>query len=63
MLPAAVAVVDVAVAAEHRTPLGHRREHRDRTGDRRGDGRDEDVAILDVAQLVGEDAFRALRRS
>ena len=51
------AVVAVARAAEeHRKP----RDHHDRRGDRRGNRADQDVAMLDVRELVGDDAFQLL---
>ena len=51
-IKADIAVV-VAAAAETEAEIG---EHRDRAGDRRGDGHQQRVAVLDVAELVRDHA-------
>ena len=57
------AVAVARSAAEHRAPLRHAGEHHDGRGDRRRYRADEDVTVLDVRQLVGNDAFElALRQ-
>ena len=49
----------VVAAAEDHLELGHLGDEADGAADRRGDRADERVAVLDVAQLVGEDAASA----
>ena len=51
------AVVVVAVAAEEHAEL---RQHRDRAGDRRGDGHQQRVVIFDVRELVRDHAGELL---
>ena len=48
----------VVVAAEEQRELEEVGDGRDRAGDHRGDARDEDVAVLDVGDLVREDALQ-----
>src|SRR5258705_347207 len=50
-------VVVRAAPAEHGGPLGHVGEIRDGAGERRGNGRDEDVPVLHVRELVGQHAL------
>ena len=57
VVPAIAALAAPAVPAEDGGVLRHAREHHDRRGERRGDGADEDVAMLHVRQLVRNDAF------
>ena len=58
-----VGVATVAVAAaEHRRVDRHLRHERDRRGDRGGDRADQDVAVLDVHQLVRHHALDLVGR-
>jgi hypothetical protein len=53
-----VSVVAAAVAAEHETPLGHVGDERDRPGEHGHDGADEDVPVLDVTELMCQNAVQ-----
>ena len=56
------AVAASAASAEDQAPSGHGREERNRPGDRGGDGRDEDVAVLHVRQFVADHAGKLVLR-
>ena len=53
--PVAIAA---SVAAENHSPAANVREIRDRAGKSRGDRADQNVAVADVAEFVGQHAFQ-----
>ena len=53
---AAIAIVAFAAAEDH-GPSSHAGEHRDCASNSGGDGADQDVAVVDVAEFVREYAF------